>query len=167
MAASYPLERARTCRMHSAVGLPVWREVPEGGMEIAGHFLEQGDNVGINPWAAHYNEQVFGDDAHCFRPERWIESSPEKLSEMESYWITVSQRFKQKWLQTLTLAQFGSGNRSCVGRHISWLEISKLIPQLVRDFDFEFQAGELKWKTQNVWFVKVFDFVVRAKKRDQ
>lgn len=39
-------------RLHSAVGLPLWRVVPEGGVEIAGKYLPTGTNVGINAWVA-------------------------------------------------------------------------------------------------------------------
>lgn len=39
-------------RLHSAVGLPLWRVVPEGGVDIAGQYLPAGTNVGINAWVA-------------------------------------------------------------------------------------------------------------------
>lgn len=39
-------------RLHAAVGLPLWRVVPEGGAEIAGQYLPAGTNVGINAWVA-------------------------------------------------------------------------------------------------------------------
>ena len=45
------------------------------------------------------------------------------------------------------------------------LEISKLIPQLVRDFDFELVEPEKKWETRNAWFVKPINFRVRVKQR--
>lgn len=39
-------------RLHSAVGLPLWREVPEGGVTVSGQYLPQGTNVGVNAWVA-------------------------------------------------------------------------------------------------------------------
>ena len=80
-------------RLHSAVGLPLWRVVPEGGAELAGRYFPAGTVVGINPWVAHYDEDVFGPDAVSFRPERWIEAEKEggnKLKEMEDYYFPVS-----------------------------------------------------------------------------
>lgn len=39
-------------RLHAAVGLPLWRAVPEGGAEIAGQYLPAGTKVGTNAWVA-------------------------------------------------------------------------------------------------------------------
>lgn len=60
--------------------------------------------------------------------------------------------------------QFGLGSRTCIGKNISLLEISKAIPQVVRHFDFELEnKGE--WKCTNHWFVKPENFVCRVKRR--
>ncbi len=80
-------------RMHAATGLPLWRVVPEGGVEICDRFFPEGTIVGLNSWCAHYNESVFGSDAKQFRPERWIEAEKEggeRLREMENYYLPVS-----------------------------------------------------------------------------
>lgn len=69
-------------------------------------------------------------------------------------------------LLMLEKLQFGLGARTCLGRHISMLEMSKLIPRLVREFDFEFVGdGEKDWTTVNTWFVKPKNFVVRIRRR--
>lgn len=39
------------------------------------------------------------------------------------------------------------------------LEMTKLIPRIIRDFDFELEDN-LPWSTQNLWFVKPVDFRV-------
>ncbi|KAH8812763.1 putative cytochrome P450 pisatin demethylase [Xylogone sp. PMI_703] len=138
-------------RMHSATGLPLWRVVPEGGEQISGKFFPAGSVVGINTWCAHYNEDVFGTDAGVFRPERWIEAEKiggDKLHEMNAYYMP-----------------FGLGSRTCIGRHISLLEMNKLIPQIINRFEFEPIHKDRKWKTENYWFVKPKDFIVRIKDR--
>ncbi|CAK7207773.1 hypothetical protein SEUCBS139899_010586 [Sporothrix eucalyptigena] len=66
-----------------------------------------------------YFQALFGADADEFRPERWLDQDKEKLSLMESYWLP-----------------FGAGSRTCIGKNISLLEINKLIPVLVKKFDF-------------------------------
>ncbi|KAI0432674.1 cytochrome P450 [Xylaria sp. FL1042] len=137
-------------RMHPATGLPMERVVPEGGATICGRFFPAGTIVGINSWVAHRNKQVFGADADEFRPERWLTSEEDKLATMNRQWIP-----------------FGVGSRTCIGRHISTLEISKLIPRIVREFDFELSAGNAgdSWSTQNYWFVKPRGFEVKVKAR--
>lgn len=80
-------------RMHPATGLPLWREVPKEGAEIAGKFFPRGSVVGVNTWSAHYNKDVFGADAEVFRPERWLEAEKEggeRLREMNAYYMPVS-----------------------------------------------------------------------------
>ncbi|CAG7959279.1 unnamed protein product [Penicillium salamii] len=138
-----------TLRMHAATGLPMWRTVPEGGAEIHGRFMSEGTVVGINTWVAHYDESVFP-DARTFRPERWIEAEswPEKLKEMNQMYMP-----------------FGLGSRTCLGKHISILEMSKVIPRLVQEFDFV--PLRKTWRTENFWFVKPVDFEVRVQRRIQ
>jgi cytochrome P450 len=61
--------------------------------------------------------------------------------------------------------QFGMGSRTCIGKNISLLEMTKLIPQLVRNFDFELEKPDREWETVNVWFVKQKNFNWRIKLR--
>ncbi|KAL3433635.1 cytochrome P450 [Aspergillus tetrazonus] len=137
-------------RMHSATGLPFWRVVPAGGAEIAGYFFPERTVVGVNAWVPHYDDTVF-EDAEAFRPERWIEAQkgdPEK-------WKVMNEMYMP----------FGLGSRTCIGKHISILEMSKLIPRILREFDFT--TEKKKWNTANHWFVKPTDFEVRVRRRDQ
>ena len=85
-------------RLCSATGLPLWREVPKGsgGAEILGNYFPEGSEIGINTWVAHYDEDIWGSDAAKFRPERWIESSPERLKIMDGFFMP-----------------FGLGSRTC------------------------------------------------------
>ncbi|KIX10083.1 uncharacterized protein Z518_01164 [Rhinocladiella mackenziei CBS 650.93] len=105
-------------RMHPAVGLLLERHVPKGGVTLGDHFLPEGTIVGVNPWVAARNRQVYGEDADNFRPERWLEASPEQLAAMDRASLT-----------------FGHGARSCIGKNISMLEITKLVPQLLRHYE--------------------------------
>ena len=49
---------------------------------------------------------------------------------------------------------FGAGTRVCIGRHIAHLEMSKLVPELVRRYDFELLHPETELETENNFFVK-------------
>lgn len=57
------------------------------------------------------------------------------------------------------------GSRTCIGRNISMLEMAKLVPQLVRKFDFDLAIPGEAWETRNVWFVKQHGFNCRVKAR--
>ncbi|KEF54568.1 uncharacterized protein A1O9_09010 [Exophiala aquamarina CBS 119918] len=135
-------------RMHPATGLPLARVVPKGGSTICGRYFPEDTVVGVNTWVAHRNKSVFGQDVDVFRPERWLES-PEKASAMERYFMA-----------------FGIGSRTCIGKNISLLEISKLVPELVRRFDFELANPAEELQTHNVWFVKQTNIFVRVAKRE-
>ncbi|KAI0469341.1 cytochrome P450 [Xylaria cf. heliscus] len=136
-----------TLRIHPATGLPMERVVPEGGATISGCFFPAGTIVGVNSWVAHRNTEIFGVDADEFRPERWLMKDEDKLAAMNRQWIP-----------------FGVGSRTCIGRHISTLEISKLIPRIIREFDFELADGSAgnSWATRNYWFVKPQGFNVKV-----
>ncbi|PVH92282.1 putative cytochrome P450 pisatin demethylase [Periconia macrospinosa] len=136
-------------RMHPAAGLPLWRVVPGGGATVSGRFFPEDSVLGVNPWVAHKNKNVFGSDAHIFKPERWIEAGPEQLKIMESYYMP-----------------FGLGARICLGRHISELEMSKLIPRIIREFNFEL-TSQNPMESENCWFVKPTNFMLRVRERVQ
>lgn len=79
-------------RMHPATGLPLWRVVPEGGVQVGEHWLPPGTNIGVNSWVAHYDKNVFGDDAYVFRPERWEEAKEkdvDRYRKMEASFMPV------------------------------------------------------------------------------
>ncbi|CAO2657980.1 Nn.00g072400.m01.CDS01 [Neocucurbitaria sp. VM-36] len=139
-------------RMHPATGLPLERVVPSGGATICDRFFPEGTIVGVNTWVAHRDSETFGADANEFKPERWLIDDKDELSFMERNWMP-----------------FGLGSRTCLGRHISFLEMSKLIPVLIRDFDFELD-GKLQtrgWETKNYWFVKPREFKVKISVRQK
>ncbi|KAF5521032.1 Pisatin demethylase [Colletotrichum aenigma] len=139
-------------RMHPAVGLPLERVVPEGGATIADRFFPEGSVVGINSWVQHHNKSIFGQDADEFRPERWLIDDEDKLSLMNRNWMP-----------------FGLGSRTCLGKNVSILEMTKLIPRIIRDFDFKLdgdaEAPGGSWTTANAWFVKPRGFCVRVEPR--
>ncbi|VUC37777.1 unnamed protein product, partial [Clonostachys rosea] len=135
-------------RLHPATGLPLARTVPEGGATLSGTFFPAGSTVGINAWVIQRDKSVFGADANAYRPERWLISDKAALSNMEKNWMP-----------------FGAGSRTCIGKNISLLEMNKLVPSLIRRFDFKRQTtGEMKH--ENFWFVKQMnlEYKVAARK---
>jgi cytochrome P450 len=105
-------------RIFPAVGVPLERVVPAGGLEVCRYFLPAGTIVGASAWTLHRKESIFGDRTEEFRPERWLEGSE-----------------SQKTLMNNALFTFGIGSRSCIGRNISMLEIYKLVPTMLKKFN--------------------------------
>ncbi|UPK95858.1 hypothetical protein LCI18_006793 [Fusarium solani-melongenae] len=137
-------------RCHPAVGLTMERIVPPSGVTIAGHFLPGGTIAGCSAWVIHQNAEVFGSDAADFRPERWIDATPEQRRRMSN-----------------CLFSFGAGARTCIGKNISLLELYKLVPTILRRFELELVNPETPWKLHNAWFVRQAGFNVRLKEREK
>ena len=127
-------------RVHPAAGLILERVVPPQGADILGHVIPGGTIVGCNAWVLHRRPEIFGSDVDTFRPERWIEASPEKLKEMKA-----------------TMFQFGAGPRTCLGKNISLLELYKLVPTFLRNFEIEMKEESL-YRHYCAWFVRHLNF---------
>ncbi len=141
-------------RLHPPTGLPLQRVVPAGGHTIYGHYFPAGTVVGAHIIAVHKDQSIFGSDADDFRPERWLDSDKDKLATLQKY-----------------CTPFGLGSRTCIGKNISMLEISKVVPELVRKFDFQLAGGlqedgqEMEWS--NRWFVKPVALPVKVRLSDK
>ncbi|KAJ5654540.1 cytochrome P450 [Penicillium lividum] len=135
-------------RCHPGVSFPLERVVPHGGTVLCGTHLKAGTIVGINPVVIHHDKSIFGDDAAAFRPERWIESSEEEVKIMDRHLMT-----------------FGYGSRTCIGKNISIMEMGKLVPQLIRNFEIEWASQEAEWRVETFWFAKQHGLKCRLKSR--
>ncbi|OAG37657.1 hypothetical protein AYO21_08141 [Fonsecaea monophora] len=134
--------------MHPPIGLILERYVPSGGTFLEGHYFPEGTTVGVNPWVTARNKEVYGEDCDSFRPERWLEESEERLAAMERANFA-----------------FGYGKRGCLGKNIAMLEISKLVPQLLRHYTFSFARPDLEWKVRGGWMVRQDGVEVALRKR--
>ncbi|TVY75669.1 Cytochrome P450 monooxygenase [Lachnellula suecica] len=109
-------------------GLRIWppvvglmaKEVPAGGDIVNGLFVPGGTSIGYCAFGMFRDKKIFGDDADTFRPERWLDSSPEKTKEQE---------------QTLELI-FSYGKYQCMGRNVALMELNKVFVEIFRRFDF-------------------------------
>lgn len=137
-------------RLHPAVGLLLERVVPEEGVIIAGKFLPAGTIIGANPWVVARDKQVYGDDVDAFRPERWLEADSAQMKLMDRNFLA-----------------FGAGARSCLGKNISLLEMSKLVPQILRKYKVELIDKEREWELADYWFVSQKGLICRMTKRQQ
>lgn len=94
------------------------RIVPPGGATIAGQYIPAGTVVGCQIDAVHLDEEVYGQDSSTFRPERWLEASEDQHRRMDRAFLA-----------------FSAGKRTCTGLHIAWLEMKKVLPLLLMNFE--------------------------------
>ncbi|KAL1954751.1 hypothetical protein VTO42DRAFT_751 [Malbranchea cinnamomea] len=117
-------------RYHSAVGGPLPRVVPKGGMTVAGRYFKQGTVLSVNPWVFHRNPDLFGDDCNVFNPERWLDK--DRARKMDPF-----------------LIHWGAGYNQCPGRNLAHFEISKLAATLIRDYEIEQVDAKQDWTFEN------------------
>jgi cytochrome P450 len=100
-----------------------------------GHELPNGmhvrpeDGIVINSLAIMRDEAVFP-DPDTFRPTRWIDAGPQKLKEMDRYFLT-----------------FGGGTRVCPGQRLANVEATCYLAAIIRNFDFKLNcdSSEVKY----------------------
>ncbi|MCJ1477420.1 hypothetical protein MMC13_006091 [Lambiella insularis] len=124
-------------RIHPGAALPLERIVPPEGAEICGAFIPGGTDVGVSSWVVNHDEDVFAEDPHKFRPERWLEADQDQLRLMDRTFFT-----------------FGGGSRICLGKNISMLEMTKFIPQVLRKFKLEWAYPNTDWEIETYFVAK-------------
>lgn len=109
-------------RLSPPISMDLPRYVPAGGAMIGRNPrpIPAGTTVGISPYVLHRNAEAFGSDAEVYRPERWLEGGEEGRKAMERYNMT-----------------FGGGSRGCIGKNISLMELSKIIPEILLRYDIK------------------------------
>lgn len=128
-------------RIHPAITDIVPKKVPKGGdtcfINGKKYYFPEGTNIGYNVWAVHHSKEMFGEDAEMFRPERWLiednEINKDKLAAM----------------RRTTELIFGYGKYQCLGKPIAWLEITKVLFEFLRNFDWAIATPEKPWRTIN------------------
>ncbi|KAH6711399.1 benzoate 4-monooxygenase cytochrome P450 [Leptodontidium sp. MPI-SDFR-AT-0119] len=137
-------------RLHPVIGMPLVRIVPDGGCELEGRVLPAGTTVGLNPWVFARDKSLYGEDADIWRPERWLEYSPEKLKHLETYNIT-----------------FGTGARSCPGKYLAQAIYTKMIPMVLSDFEWSFSNPDAEKVLQCTFSVRYIKLMMEWKVRQE
>jgi len=105
------------------------REVLPGGIDIGGHHIPAGTQVGTSSYAIHHNEDYFP-DAFSFKPERWIPDPSAGITEAD---VTKAHA---------AFCAFSLGSRGCIGKSLAYVELSITIARLVYQFDMRQAEGE-------------------------
>ncbi|KAK0630500.1 cytochrome P450 [Bombardia bombarda] len=122
-----------------------YKDVPEGGDTVNGHFLPEGTRIatGASIFAINRSTLFWGEDANVFRPERWLDVDEERLLAMTR----------------VTDLIFGNGQFSCPGRALALIQMNKVFPELLRRYNFTLVnpvrplklMGALAWIAHDLW----------------
>ncbi|KAJ8116824.1 hypothetical protein OPT61_g1815 [Boeremia exigua] len=161
-ALSHPAQHAQVIRLPYLMAVcqeaaRVWpsfqitmpRRAPVGGLYLpSGFFVPAGYGVGMNPYVSQRDKGVFGEDAECFRPERWLSADKEQLRQMNA-----------------AMLSFGAGTRTCTGQHLAMAEIYKIVPEMLHRFAISMPADK-QWTTFNASFNLTGGVVCSIERRD-
>ncbi|KFY41502.1 hypothetical protein V494_02966 [Pseudogymnoascus sp. VKM F-4513 (FW-928)] len=136
-------------RMHPTIGSPFDRVVPKGGVVLNEHFIPEGTDIGITGWVTQRDKTVFGADADFYRPERWLEVDEAQTRKMDK-----------------NMLAFGLGNRSCIGKHVAMMVLTKTVGQIVRNFDMEWASDKEEWDLKCRMQVRQSGVIMRLKRRE-
>ncbi|KAI0190596.1 cytochrome P450 [Astrocystis sublimbata] len=135
-------------RIHPSTGLILERLTPKGGVTLHGKHIPEDTIIGVNCWVVNRDKSIFGEDAHLFRPERWIESDPQHVARMRANMFT-----------------FGAGARNCIGRNLAMMQLTKIIVELYRNFQITLADPDKEWKVSGGWLTRQSDMDVVLTKR--
>lgn len=88
--------------------------VPPQGETINGVFVPGGTKIGGNHWALLRSTEAFGSDATAFRPERWLEGSPEQCAKIKKVYDLI----------------WGHGKYIFLGRSVALIELNKIFVEV-------------------------------------
>ncbi|KAK4160349.1 cytochrome P450 [Cladorrhinum sp. PSN259] len=97
---------------------------------VDGHVIPPGTMVVVNTYCIMHNEDYFP-DPFAFRPERWLvseDSDGEKTAQLEA--------------MRRAFVPFGTGEATCLGKGMAYLETSLVVAKTLWYFDFARAPGE-------------------------
>ncbi|KAJ2984640.1 hypothetical protein NUW58_g5952 [Xylaria curta] len=127
------------------------RVVPGGNAEaliVEGKVVPLGTIVGMSAYTMHTSEDIWGEDAREFNPDRWLGENGKHL---DSY-----------------LATFSKGLRSCIGQNLASAELHITMAMLYRNFDINVDEASENFMALDYFapIVPEPGLVLRVKKLD-
>ncbi|KAI1336646.1 cytochrome P450 [Xylariaceae sp. FL0016] len=98
------------------------RVAPPQGKAVGGVFVPGGAEITANAYVVHRDPRLYAPDPEAFRPERWLEPGAEGEMDGANF-------------------AFGIGPRTCLGKEVAYMEMWKLLPEIVRNFDMRLLAA--------------------------
>ncbi|KAG0134488.1 cytochrome P450 [Tuber indicum] len=98
--------------------------IPSSGITLTHrnrlYTIPGGYEISVSPIVIGRNKQIFGEDAHCFRPERWLEGNEKEIKRMKDVGF-----------------EWGTGSSRCIGKALAQMAVAKAIVMVLRHFEVE------------------------------
>ncbi|KAI0047420.1 cytochrome P450 [Auriscalpium vulgare] len=127
--------------------LPLSRPVRStSGEEITSIAMPSGTNIIISILAANHNKEVWGPDASVWRPERWLNSSGERVGANSiSQEAAAANNGDIKYPGVYSsMMTFLGGGRACIGFKFAEMEMKQVIASLISVMHFS--PPEIYWR---------------------
>ncbi|KAI0903796.1 cytochrome p450 benzoate 4-monooxygenase [Ustulina deusta] len=111
-------------RLHStsAIGLP--RIVTaKGGVSCENEHFPEGTVLSVPSYTLHHTADIWGPDVEEFKPERWLNATPE---------------------QRMSFNPFSFGPRACVGQNVAHMELALIIGTAFHRYEFTLYQQKLE-----------------------
>ncbi|KAF9443231.1 cytochrome P450 [Macrolepiota fuliginosa MF-IS2] len=108
------------------------------GAEVSELVVPSGTTLFLSLLGANTNPDMWGEDAYEWKPERWLNPLPEKVSEAHMPGIYSH------------LMTFLGGSRACIGFKFSQLEMKAVLSVLLASFRFESAEKKIRWKLSGI-----------------
>ncbi|KAL9615244.1 MAG: hypothetical protein Q9167_000338 [Letrouitia subvulpina] len=112
-------------RLHAPV--PITQRQAAKDTSICNQFVPKGTRIILCPWAVNFSKELWGSNAHEFRPERWMQQGTAKTGGAESNYASLT---------------FLHGPRSCIGQAFAKAEFEILMAGLVGKFEMVLEEPE-------------------------
>ncbi|VDB89999.1 unnamed protein product [Peniophora sp. CBMAI 1063] len=110
------------------------------GNLIESLFLPKGLDFFVHVAGSNTNPEIWGPDAQVWRPERWLEPTPDSVTDAHLPAVFG------KGVMT-----FYGGGRACIGMQFSQLEMKMVVAALVSTFRFQpSEKEEVEWRFGNI-----------------
>jgi len=117
-----------TMRMTPPVAGALPRQVLSGGMDIDGHHVPAGVDVGVPIYAIHHNPNCFP-QPFDYLPERWL--SDPSANPLHNRLADAQAAFNP----------FSIGPRGCIGKGLAYVELTVTIARVLYSFDLRLAPG--------------------------
>ncbi|KZT65623.1 cytochrome P450 [Daedalea quercina L-15889] len=105
--------------------------------------IAKGSEVLLGFLGCNTSTAIWGEDAHEWKPERWLSSLPSAVTDAHIPGVYSN------------LMTFLGGKRACIGFKFSEMETKVVLAVLISNFTFELSDKPIEWNVAPVWYPTV------------